>query len=74
VTYLAPWYVPYGVNTYERVNEVSLRIGDYEALKEAAIDPYLALRDAYLQYRQKKVEMRGARTMEDKPQLPPGPP
>jgi phospholipid-binding lipoprotein MlaA len=73
-TYLTPWYAPYGVKTYDRVNEVSLRIGDYEALKEAAIDPYLALRDAYLQYRQKKVEMRGARTMEGKPQLPPGPP
>ena len=74
VTYLTPWYVPYGVKTYDRVNEVSLRIGDYEALKEAAIDPYLALRDAYLQYRQKKVEKRGAKTVEGKPQLPPGPP
>jgi phospholipid-binding lipoprotein MlaA len=74
VTYLTPWYVPYGVKSYDRVNEVSLRIGDYEALKEAAIDPYLALRDAYLQYRQNKVKMRGARTVEGKPQLPPGPP
>ncbi|HYR02065.1 MAG TPA: MlaA family lipoprotein, partial [Syntrophobacteria bacterium] len=74
VTYLTPWYVPYGVKSYDRVNEVSLRIGDYEALKEAAIDPYLALRDAYLQYRQKKVEARGARTIEGKPELPPGPP
>jgi len=74
VTYLTPWYAPYGVKAYGRVNEVSLRIGDYEALKEAAIDPYLALRDAYLQYRQKKVETRGAKTVQGKPQLPPGPP
>ena len=74
LTYLTPWYVPYGVKSYERVNEVSLRIGDYEALREAAIDPYLALRDAYLQYRQKKVDARGARTIEGKPESRPGPP
>ena len=41
---------------YEKVNDASLSIGDYESLKEAAIDPYVALRDAYHQYRQKKVE------------------
>jgi len=38
------------------VNETSFRIGDYEALKEAAIDPYVSIRDAYIQNRKKKVE------------------
>ena len=38
------------------VNEASFRIGDYEALKEAAIDPYKAFKNAYLQYRKKKIE------------------
>jgi phospholipid-binding lipoprotein MlaA len=74
MTYLSPWYLPYFLKSYDRVNEVSLRIGDYEALKEAAIDPYLALRDAYLQYRQKKVDVARARSLGDKPQSPPGPP
>jgi len=40
----------------QTVNEASFRIGDYEALKEAAVDPYEALKDAYLQYRKKKAE------------------
>ena len=40
----------------QTVNETSFRIGDYESLKEAAIDPYEALKDAYLQYRKKKIE------------------
>ena len=40
----------------QTVNEASFRIGDYEALKEAAIDPYEAFKDAYLQYRIKKIE------------------
>lgn len=37
------------------INNTSLVIGDYEALKDASFDPYIALRDAYLQQRDKKV-------------------
>ena len=37
------------------VNRVSLTIGEYEDLKKSAIDPYVAVRDAYSQYRAKKV-------------------
>jgi phospholipid-binding lipoprotein MlaA len=38
------------------INETSLRIGDYEDLKKAAIDPYVSIRNAYIQYRKKQVE------------------
>ncbi|MDL2269082.1 VacJ family lipoprotein [Desulfosarcina sp. OttesenSCG-928-A07] len=41
-----------GVDT---VNSASFRIGDYEALKEAAIDPYEAVRDAYIQHRNSRI-------------------
>lgn len=41
-----------GVNV---VNKTSFRIGDYEDLKEASIDPYVAIRDAYFQLRAKEV-------------------
>jgi phospholipid-binding lipoprotein MlaA len=61
ISYLDPWYVWTAVRGYEEVNDVSLRIGDYEALKDAAIDPYVAIRDAYVQYRQKKVEAKGTK-------------
>ena len=44
------------VRPFEIVNEVSLRIGEYEDLKEAAIDPYVAKRDAYHQYRLNKIK------------------
>jgi len=56
VSYITPWYQSLGVRTYEEVNDTSLSIGDYESLKEAAIDPYVALRDAYAQYRQGLIE------------------
>jgi len=42
----------YGVRT---VNDVSFRIGDYESLKNAALDPYEAFRNAYIQNRNSKI-------------------
>ncbi len=55
------WEAIAGVRAYERVNDTSLSIGDYESLKEAAIDPYVAIRDAYVQSRLKKVNAARAR-------------
>ncbi len=60
LSYLDPWYAWLAVRGYEMINDTSLSIGDYEALKEASIDPYLAVRNAYAQYRQKKIEERGS--------------
>jgi phospholipid-binding lipoprotein MlaA len=56
VSYVEPTETYVGVWTFENVNETSFKIGDYESLKEAAIDPYVALRNAYIQHRKKKVE------------------
>ncbi|MBN1365133.1 MAG: VacJ family lipoprotein [Syntrophaceae bacterium] len=61
VSYLTPWYARLGLNVYDKINSASLRIGDYEALKDAAIDPYIAFRDAYVQYRFKKIKARKAK-------------
>jgi phospholipid-binding lipoprotein MlaA len=41
---------------YDRVNDTSFRIGEYEAIKEAAIEPYEAFRDGYIQFRKTQVE------------------
>ena len=40
----------------DRVNRTSLSIGDYEALKKSALDPYVAVRDFYFQYRRAQIE------------------
>ncbi|MCE5263554.1 MAG: VacJ family lipoprotein [Deltaproteobacteria bacterium] len=58
-SYVSPWYAAAGIKAYDKVNDTSLRIGDYESLVEAAIDPYVAIRDAYVQYRLKKVQRKG---------------
>ena len=60
-TYVGSTELWLGVRAYDRVNDTSLSIGDYESLKEAAIDPYVALRDAYIQYRLKKIKGRKAK-------------
>jgi phospholipid-binding lipoprotein MlaA len=39
----------------EAVNDTSLRIGEYEALKDAALDPYVAIRNAWVQNRNKLI-------------------
>jgi phospholipid-binding lipoprotein MlaA len=45
-----------GAKALKSENEVSLRIGEYEDLTKSALDPYVAVRDAYSQYRAKKVK------------------
>jgi phospholipid-binding lipoprotein MlaA len=42
----------------EAINDLSFRIGQYEELKDAAIDPYASFKDGYIQYRKKKIEQQ----------------
>jgi phospholipid-binding lipoprotein MlaA len=55
------WWVPVdfwtsvAIRAGEAVNDTSLRIGEYEALKEAALDPYVMIRNAYVQNRNKLI-------------------
>ena len=56
VTYVNPIETAIGIRAYDKVNETTFHIGDYEDMKEAAIDPYVSLRNGYLQHRRKQVE------------------
>lgn len=52
LTYVLPeFYWTVAVKAHETVNTTSLREGEYEDFKNASIDPYVAMRDAYAQYR-----------------------
>jgi len=42
----------------DKINETSLSLGQYEALKKAALDPYVAVREAYAQNRENKIKRR----------------
>jgi phospholipid-binding lipoprotein MlaA len=55
--YVTPyWWNAVGVQAYETVNYTSLHIGDYEDLKESALDPYISLRNAYYQHRESEIK------------------
>ncbi|MBL7180348.1 MAG: VacJ family lipoprotein [Desulfobacterales bacterium] len=56
VSHVDPWEDELALKGFEKVNKTSFQIGTYEALKKAAIDPYTALRDVYLQFRKNKVQ------------------
>jgi phospholipid-binding lipoprotein MlaA len=45
-----------GVRTYDTVNELSLDKDTYEAIKRDALDPYLFVRNAFMQKRAAKIE------------------
>jgi phospholipid-binding lipoprotein MlaA len=53
VEYSETWVA---VKVFDLVNQTSFHIGEYEALKNSALDPYVALRNSYLQYREKKIK------------------
>jgi len=55
-TYIFSRPIFYVVRPIELVNEASLTLGEYESLKEAALDLYIAVREAYHQYRQNKIK------------------
>jgi len=55
INYIEPWQASWPVWGLDKVSQTSFRIGDYEALKKASIDPYVAVRNVYLQFREKKV-------------------
>lgn len=47
----------FGGNTYDTVNDISIDKGSaYENITKPAVDPYIALQDAYIQNRNKKIK------------------
>jgi phospholipid-binding lipoprotein MlaA len=56
VNYVTPLGDLIAVRGYEQLNKTSLRIGEYEDLKESALDPYIAVRDAYKQHRRSRIK------------------
>jgi len=51
-------FIP-GVGLISRVNYISLHKDDYEDFVESAMDPYIAIRDAYNQNRHYEIQTRG---------------
>ena len=51
---LAVWVNP-TIKAGKIMNSASLKLGVYEDFKQSALDPYLSMRDGYLQHREKEI-------------------
>lgn len=58
-----------GASVLDRVNHVSLHLGEYEAFKDDALDPYVAMRNAWFQNRLHLIRNEAA----DRGDMPPVP-
>jgi phospholipid-binding lipoprotein MlaA len=56
VRYVKPREISIGISAADAANDGSFHIGEYEAFKSAAVDPYVAMRGAYIQYRSKQIK------------------
>jgi len=56
IRYVQPFEVSISVSGGKITNEGSFHIGEYEDFKAAALEPYVAMRQAYIQYRNKQIQ------------------
>lgn len=56
LNYVEPWELDTGLGILDIVNRTSFRIGDYEDMKAASLDPYTAMKNAYIQNRRSQVK------------------
>ncbi|MHC4805398.1 MAG: MlaA family lipoprotein [Planctomycetota bacterium] len=56
VAYVEPFETSVAIWAGQITNEGSFHIGEYEDFKAASLEPYVAMREAYIQYRNKKIQ------------------
>jgi len=56
IYYVEPREISLGISAWRFTNEGSFRLGDYESLKAESMDPYVAMREIYIQNRDKKIK------------------
>lgn len=56
VSYVKPTEAAVSISAAEITNENSFHLGEYEAFKSDSLDPYIAMREIYIQYRNKQIQ------------------
>ncbi len=56
ITYIEPVYASAALKAEDKINNLSFHLGEYEDLKRSAIDPYISVRNAYIQYRNSQLK------------------
>lgn len=55
ITWVPPWWAPWALNGFKTINELEGILDVYDDVNKSAIEPYTAIRDAYVQYRRAKI-------------------
>ena len=56
VRYVKPVETSIGISAGKITNENSFKLGEYENFKAASLDPYVAMRNVYIRYRNKQIQ------------------
>ncbi|ABK98190.1 MlaA family lipoprotein [Pelobacter propionicus] len=54
-SYITPFGAALGVKVFEVVNKTSLELGTYEDIIAASVEPYIGVRDGFIQLRKKQI-------------------
>ncbi len=55
LTWVPPWWVPWAAKSLRTVNQLDQILDVYDDVTKSAVEPYTAVRDAYIQYRRAKI-------------------
>ena len=56
VSYIEPIETTIGISVVRYTNQSSFNISEYDSFKSMTIEPYIAMREAYIQYRRKQIQ------------------
>ena len=56
VRYVQPWEASYIISGTRLANEGTFHVGEYEDFKSASLEPYVMMRESYIQYREEKIQ------------------
>jgi phospholipid-binding lipoprotein MlaA len=56
ISYMERTDVTIGISAIRFMNSSSFRVGEYETFKSMTVEPYIAMREAYIQYRAKQIQ------------------
>ncbi len=56
VNYVNPYLLSIGISGFDKINRTSFKLGDYKTLTDSSIDPYTAIKNAYIQFRREKTK------------------
>lgn len=56
IRYVEPWETSVIISATRGINQSSFHVGEYEEFKSASLEPYVVMRESYIQYRDESIK------------------